>query len=127
MDPLRTKRPRAIVLGPTRELTDQVHNRVSSGSLICRSLDSSSSQVIESSCQVLLHGVEWQCQVITPSPVGAVRRESGSRMKTSKANLALHQDLIVATPSKLLEHHQAGNVFFRDVQVLVCVKFFIPE
>ena len=46
-------------------------------------------------------------------------RHFTNRSQVQKQSLALHQDIVVATPAKLLEHHSAKNVFLRDVQVLV--------
>jgi len=85
--PLRTKRPRAVVVGPTRELTDQILG-------VAKSLS---------------HHAKFSSMVLN----------AGVRMKAARVNLALHQDLLVATPTKFLEHHQAGNVYIRDVHMLV--------
>lgn len=54
--PLRVKRPRAVVLGPTRELTNQVSILEQRSSEFGFLLDSTSCQIIESSCSLLFDG-----------------------------------------------------------------------
>lgn len=85
--PVKPRRPRAIVLGPTRELVEQIYSVAKSLTRIakCRS--------------VVLTG--------------------GGEMSTQKAALGRGVDLLIATPGKVVQHSDRGNLFYGDVEVVV--------
>eukprot|EP00241_Pyramimonas_parkeae_P001717 CAMPEP_0114244080 /NCGR_PEP_ID=MMETSP0058-20121206/11141_1 /TAXON_ID=36894 /ORGANISM="Pyramimonas parkeae, CCMP726" /LENGTH=500 /DNA_ID=CAMNT_0001356981 /DNA_START=420 /DNA_END=1923 /DNA_ORIENTATION=- len=83
----RPKRPRAVVLLPTRELSHQ----------------------ILAVCKSICHHARFRSTLIT----------GGDKWKDQKEALARPQDLVVATPGRLLQHVDEGNVFLGDVRYLV--------
>lgn len=85
--PMKPRRPRAIILGPTRELVEQIYGVTRELTHIakCRS--------------VLLTG--------------------GGEMATQKAALGKGVDVLIGTPSKVVQHADKGNLFYGDVEVVV--------
>ncbi|KAL3130557.1 hypothetical protein ABBQ38_008365 [Trebouxia sp. C0009 RCD-2024] len=83
----KPKRPRAVVLGPTRELTDQIL------------------QVAKSLC----HHARFRSACVN----------GGGTYAQQAAALATPLDILIATPQKLLQHAEKGNVYYGDVQYVV--------
>lgn len=83
----KPRRPRALVLGPTRELTDQIL------------------QVAKS----LSHHARFRSACVN----------GGGTYAQQATSLANPLDILVATPQKLLQHAEKGNVFYGDVQYVV--------
>ncbi|KAG2501843.1 hypothetical protein HYH03_000341 [Edaphochlamys debaryana] len=83
----RPKRPRVLVLGPTRELTDQI---TQVAKRLCHSAK------FRAACANAYKGLNDQARQLS-GPV----------------------DVLVATPTRLLQHVKEGNVYYRDVQWLV--------
>ncbi|KAA6420269.1 MAG: DEAD-box ATP-dependent RNA helicase 39-like [Trebouxia sp. A1-2] len=83
----KPRRPRALVLGPTRELTDQIL------------------QVAKS----LSHHARFRSACVN----------GGGTYAQQAASLATPLDILVATPQKLLQHAEKGNVYYGDVQYVV--------
>eukprot|EP00955_Chlamydomonas_euryale_P070573 360786-Chlamydomonas_euryale.AAC.7 len=77
----RPKRPRALVLGPTKELTEQ----------------------IAGVAKVLAHSAKFRSLGLT-----------GTRTRRQQAEqLAGPIDVVVATPTRFLQHAAEGNVFYK--------------
>lgn len=83
----RPKRPRVLVLGPTKELTEQI-TRVAKG--LCHHAK------FRATCANAYESVAQQAK-----------------------QLAGPMDVLVATPTRLLQHIREGNVAYRDVRWLV--------
>ncbi|KAG1667840.1 hypothetical protein FOA52_011028 [Chlamydomonas sp. UWO 241] len=83
----RPKRPRALVLGPTKELTEQ----------------------IAGVCKALSHSAKFRAVGLT-----------GSKTKQQqKVAMMGAIDIVVATPTRFLQHVKEGNVFVKDISWLV--------
>lgn len=83
----RPKRPRALILGPTRELAEQVL-------MVAKSLS---------------HAAKFRSAVITGV---------GGR-GTQRDQLAKPLDILVGTPTRVVQHAKEGNLFYGDVEFLV--------
>eukprot|EP01025_Chloroclados_australasicus_P059216 TRINITY_DN7477_c0_g2_i2.p1 TRINITY_DN7477_c0_g2~~TRINITY_DN7477_c0_g2_i2.p1 ORF type:complete len:648 (+),score=67.94 TRINITY_DN7477_c0_g2_i2:48-1991(+) len=83
----RVKRPRALILGPTRELTDQI---LAVTKLLC-------------------HRAKFRSLVLNAG------REKSKQRKFLQAPI----DIVVATPTRFLQHINANNVFIGDIRYLV--------
>ncbi|KAF6266680.1 P-loop containing nucleoside triphosphate hydrolase protein [Scenedesmus sp. NREL 46B-D3] len=83
----RAKRPKVVVLGPTKELTEQI------------------ASVAKSLC----HHAKFR----------AVCCNANTGMSAQAQRMAGPVDMLVATPQRLLQHQEAGNVALGDVQWLV--------
>lgn len=85
--PRRPRRPRMLVLGPTKELVEQLTK-------VAKSLS---------------HTAKFSSTMLT----------SASSMSDQKAALAAPLDVVFATPGRLLQHNEEGNVHFGDVKWVV--------
>ncbi|KAG2448645.1 hypothetical protein HYH02_006532 [Chlamydomonas schloesseri] len=83
----KPKRPRVLVLGPTRELTDQI-NAVA---------------------KRLCHTAKFRAACVN----------AFKGMSEQARQLAGPVDVLVATPTRFLQHVREGNVAYRDIQWLV--------
>lgn len=83
----RPKRPRALILGPTKELAEQ----------------------IAGVAKTLSHDARFRSTCLT-----------GSRTKRQqRVPLSGPMDIVVATPTRFLQHVKEGNVFLKDISWLV--------
>lgn len=85
--PAKPKRPRALILGPTRELTDQ----------------------ILSVAKYLSHTCKFRSAVAN----------GGGDMTTQRAALSRPIDLLVGTPSRVVQHAEKAHLFYGDVEFVV--------
>ena len=85
--PVKPGRPRALVLGPTRELAEQIH----------------------AVAKTLAHTAKFRTVLATGS----------GDMGAQKAALRRPVDMIVATPARVAQHAERGNVYYGDVEVVV--------
>ena len=87
--PVKPRRPRALVLGPTRELVEQIYSVTRQLTKVakCRS--------------VLLTG------------------GGDSTMGIQKAALGKGIDVAIGTPARVVQHARAGNLFYGDVEYIV--------
>lgn len=87
--PVKPKRPRALVLGPTRELVEQIYSVTRQLTKVakCRS--------------VLLTG------------------GGDSTMGAQKAALGKGVDVAIGTPARVVQHARAGNLYYGDVEYVV--------
>ncbi|MEW5302928.1 MAG: hypothetical protein WDW36_005665 [Sanguina aurantia] len=83
----RPKRPRALILGPTKELTEQ----------------------ITGVAKALCHKAKFR----------ALCLNSNRKVAEQKNALAGPMDVVIATPTRFLQHVAEGHVFFRDIRWLV--------
>ncbi|KAL6757569.1 P-loop containing nucleoside triphosphate hydrolase protein [Haematococcus lacustris] len=84
----RPKRPRVLVLGPTKELAEQ----------------------ITGVAKALSHHVKLRV---------TCANSTGLPLNKQVEILSRPNDLVVSSPTKLLQHVKEGNLFYRDVQWLV--------
>jgi superfamily II DNA/RNA helicase len=85
--PSKPRRPRALVLGPTRELAEQIHAVAKS----------------------LAHAAKFR----------AVCATGAGDFPAQKAALDRPLDLLVATPARVAQHADKGNLYYGDVDVVV--------
>ncbi|GFH05651.1 uncharacterized protein HaLaN_00150, partial [Haematococcus lacustris] len=83
----RPKRPRVLVLGPTKELAEQ----------------------ITGVAKALSHHVKLRV---------TCANSTGLPLNKQVEILSRPNDLVVSSPTKLLQHVKEGNLFYRDVQWL---------
>lgn len=83
----RPKRPRALILGPTKELTEQIAG-------VARALS---------------HTAKFRTVGLTGSKT----------RKQQQVQLSGPVDVLVATPTRFLQHVRDGNVFYKDINWLV--------
>eukprot|EP00798_Chlamydomonas_sp_ICE-L_P028651 gene28651-31821_t len=83
----RPKRPRVLILGPTKELTTQIRN-------VAKSLS---------------HQLKFRTALANAT----------HKMSDQKRKLATPVDILVATPTRFLQHIRENNVFYIDIQWLV--------
>jgi len=89
------KRPRMIVLAPTRELVQQITDVVKS----------------------LSHSIKLSSAALTKSD--QKKKGGGSDYGSERRKLARHVDVVVATPGRLLKHWRDGNVFLGSCRYVV--------
>ena len=85
--PAKPRRPRALVLGPTRELAEQIHAVAKS----------------------VAHAAKFRAVLATGS----------GDMPAQRAAMDRPLDVLIATPARVAQHAERGNVFYGDVEVVV--------
>ena len=87
--PVKPKRPRALVLGPTRELVEQIYG-------VTRQL----TKVAKCRSVLLTGGADMT-------------------MGVQKAALGKGVDVAIGTPARVVQHARAGNLYYGDVDFIV--------
>ena len=124
----KPRRPRALVLAPTRELASQILGvlkvRCEARSQILRSLllfnvkmdGARLAYIILIPCCDLLRSLQDLSHSCKLSTVGII---GGDDYGKQKRQLDRRVDVVVASPGRLLKHRDEGNVFLGDVSVVV--------
>ena len=114
----KPRRPRALVLGPTRELTDQIL-RVAKGL--------SHHAKFRAVC-VNGGGPELAALLPDRQTSGRLKPEAHVGLSPSQQRDALAKpvDLVIGTPQKVAQHAEAGNLFYGDVQVSCVCSCTLP-
>ena len=85
--PMKPRRPRALVLGPTRELIEQIYS-------VAKELSRMS---------------KLRTVVLT----------GGKDMSSQKMALGRGLDVLIATPTRVVQHAEKGNLFYGDIETVI--------
>lgn len=112
---MKPRRPRAVVLCPTRELSEQVCKCLYldihefSGLLITAGNDLF--QVFRVAKSVS-HHARFRCTMVS----------GGGRLRPQEDSLNGPIDMVVGTPGRVLQHIEEGNIVYGDIKYVVIIS-----